>query len=228
VHGIATNRDLLVNVLRHEAFLDGDTDTAFFASHPDVFAPLVNDDRVAALAGALAIDAGRPRALQVPSGWRNVPSQLQQIRLGEHDVGYRFGRDGLIGIDGVDFVSATADEVVLDIEGVRHRFATARYGDTIFVDSAGGGTRFDIAPRFVDPADQVAAGSLIAPMPGSIARIGVAVGERVVVGQPVLWLEAMKMQHQITAPTDGVVSELAVTVGQQIDVGAVLAVVNEE
>jgi propionyl-CoA carboxylase alpha chain len=117
---------------------------------------------------------------------------------------------------------------VLDVDGVRQRFTTARHGDTIFVDTADGGVRFDIAPRFVDPADQVAAGSLVAPMPGSIARIAVSVGDHVAAGQPVLWLEAMKMQHQITAPADGVVSELAVSVGQQIDVGAVLAVVTEE
>ena len=47
-------------------------------------------------------------------------------------------------------------------------------------------------------------------------------------GQPVLWLEAMKMQHQINAPVDGVVTELPVAVGQQIEVGTVLAVVSDE
>jgi propionyl-CoA carboxylase alpha chain len=82
-------------------------------------------------------------------------------------------------------------------------------------------------PRFVDPASQVAAGSLIAPMPGSVVRIAVAVGDRVEAGQPILWLEAMKMQHRIDAPADGVVAELPVTEGQQIEVGAVLAVVSE-
>jgi propionyl-CoA carboxylase alpha chain len=88
--------------------------------------------------------------------------------------------------------------------------------------------RFAIAPRFVDPADQVVAGSLVAPMPGTIARLAVAAGDRVTAGAPVLWLEAMKMQHQINAPADGVVTELPVAVGQQIDVGAVLAVVEPE
>jgi propionyl-CoA carboxylase alpha chain len=62
-------------------------------------------------------------------------------------------------------------------------------------------------------------------MPGAVVRIAVEVGSRVSAGAPVLWLEAMKMQHQINAPADGVVTELPVAVGQQIDVGAVLAVV---
>jgi propionyl-CoA carboxylase alpha chain len=65
-------------------------------------------------------------------------------------------------------------------------------------------------------------------MPGSVARIAVAVGDRVRAGAPVLWLEAMKMRHRIDAPADGVVMELPVREGQQIDVGAVLAVVEEE
>ncbi|MEO9139791.1 MAG: acetyl-CoA carboxylase biotin carboxyl carrier protein subunit, partial [Jatrophihabitans sp.] len=82
-------------------------------------------------------------------------------------------------------------------------------------------------PRFVDPTDQVAAGSLVAPMPGSVVRIAVAVGDTVQAGQPILWLEAMKMQHRINAPADGIVAELPVSEGQQIDVGAVLAVVTE-
>jgi propionyl-CoA carboxylase alpha chain len=71
----------------------------------------------------------------------------------------------------------------------------------------------------------VAAGSLLAPMPGSIVRIAVTVGDPVRAGQPILWLEAMKMQHRVNAPADGVVAELPVSEGQQIEVGAVLAVV---
>jgi propionyl-CoA carboxylase alpha chain len=228
IHGVTTNRDLLVNVLRHKAFLAGDTDTAFFDRHglDTLAAPLVADEATAALAAALAIDAARDKTLDVPSGWRNVPSQPQTITLGEHEVRYRHTRDGLESLDGVQLVSATATEVVLDVLGVRRRYSVTRYGAVIQVDTPNGGVRLDITPRFLDPADQVAAGSLIAPMPGAIVRIGVAVGDRVTAGQPVLWLEAMKMQHQITAPLAGVVSELPVSVGQQIEVGAVLAVVS--
>jgi propionyl-CoA carboxylase alpha chain len=225
LHGITTNRDLLVNVLRHEAFLAGDTDTAFLDTH-DVFGPLLADTRTAALAAALAIDAARPRTPDVPSGWRNVVSEPQSMTLGDHEVRWRVTRDGLKGVDGVALVSAAPHEVVLVVNGVQQRYAVERYGDTVHVDTADGGARFAIVPRFVDPADQVAAGSLLAPMPGAIARIAVQQGDHVTAGQPVLWLEAMKMQHQINAPADGVVTDLPVQVGQQIDVGAVLAVVD--
>ncbi len=166
----------------------------------------------------------------MPYGWRNVPSQPQSITLGEHEIRFRFTRAGLehnVSDPGITLISAADDQVVLDVAGVRRRFDVARYDDEVYVDTADGGIRFTVAPRFVDPAEQVAPGSLVAPMPGSVVRIAVAQGDSVTAGQPVLWLEAMKMQHQINAPTDGVVTELPVAVGQQIEVGAVLAVVSE-
>ncbi len=83
-------------------------------------------------------------------------------------------------------------------------------------------------PRFTDPAAQTRAGSLLAPMPGTVARVGVSVGDQVSQGQPLLWLEAMKMEHVISAPAAGIVAELPVAAGQQVEVGSVLAVVKPE
>jgi propionyl-CoA carboxylase alpha chain len=65
-------------------------------------------------------------------------------------------------------------------------------------------------------------------MPGTVVRVAVAAGDPVQEGQPLLWLEAMKMQHTIVAPAAGMLAELPVSVGQQVDVGTVLAVVTEE
>jgi propionyl-CoA carboxylase alpha chain len=145
------------------------------------------------------------------------------------DVAYRHTRDGLAadGFDDVALISATAERVVLDVGGVQRSFAVHIDGDEVHVDSPLGPVTLRRVPRFIDPADQVAAGSLLAPMPGSVVRIAVAVGDQVSAGQPMLWLEAMKMQHRIDAPADGVVTDLPVSEGQQIDVGAVLAVVSE-
>jgi propionyl-CoA carboxylase alpha chain len=60
-------------------------------------------------------------------------------------------------------------------------------------------------------------------MPGNVIRVGAQVGDTVTVGQPLVWLEAMKMEHTITAAADGVLAELDVAPGQQVEVGAVLA-----
>ncbi len=146
---------------------------------------------------------------------------------GDHEVRYRITRDG-VHVDGGDdlgVVGFTPDRVVLDVDGVRLHFAVARYGDAVYVDSSLGPVRLTAAPRFVDPTARIAAGSLLAPMPGSVIRLGAAVGDVVDAGQPLVWLEAMKMEHTVTAPTGGTVTTLAVEVGDQVAVGAVLAVV---
>ncbi|WP_280507216.1 acetyl/propionyl/methylcrotonyl-CoA carboxylase subunit alpha [Nocardia flavorosea] len=245
IHGLVTNRDLLVRVLRHPAFLAGDTDTAFFATHGlgTLSEPLVSpdDEKLSIVAAAFAESAAnRARATVVagvPSGWRNLPSQSQRKSYesrtsGPHEVDYRFTRTGVTvaGFAGLELISATPDQVILAVPGadgpVRRQFAVARYDDLVCVDSALGPVTVRRLPRFTDPADQVATGSLLAPMPGSVIRLGAEVGSTVSAGQPILWLEAMKMEHTIAAPADGVLSAVDVEVGQQVDVGAVLAVVD--
>nr|WP_090342983.1 biotin carboxylase N-terminal domain-containing protein [Mycolicibacterium malmesburyense]CRL73671.1 pyruvate carboxylase [Mycolicibacterium malmesburyense] len=238
VHGVRTNRDLLVNVLRHPAFLDGATDTAFFDTHglAGLATPLTDDRTVAwsAVAAALA-DAAQNRhaataCAPAPSGWRNLASGHQVKRYAdsagdEHAVRYRFTRAGLElpDHDEVSLVAATPTEVVLTVQGVDRPFEVARYGRDVFVDSPSGSVQLVAVPRFGDPADAVAHGSLLAPMPGSVLRVGAAVGDTVAAGQPLVWLEAMKMEHTITAPSDGVLAELNVETGQQVDVGFVMA-----
>jgi propionyl-CoA carboxylase alpha chain len=239
LHGLRTNRELLVNVLRHPAFLDGATDTAFFDTHglAELSAPLADEATVelSAIAAAFA-DAAHSRANapvlgSIPSGWRNLASGYQtkayRDAVGtEHKVEYRFTRTGLILPDheAVQLVSAMPDEVVLtDSDGVTCSFKVRRYGQDVYVDSARGPVHLIALPRFPEPGSAVEKGSLVAPMPGNVIRLGAGVGDAVTVGQPLIWLEAMKMEHTITAPTDGVLAELNVNTGQQVEVGAVLA-----
>ncbi len=230
IHGVRTNRDLLVWILRHPAFVAGDTDTAFFETH-GVGEALADKEteELSALAAALA-DAARNRAAakvqgRLPSGWRNLASQAQRksyaVGGSTYEVSYRLTRDGLVTDGDVKLVEASADLVVLEVGGVRRRFPVAAYPGLVCV----GSVQLVPVERFADPADQLAAGSLVAPMPGSVIRVAVEVGDEVKQGQALLWLEAMKMEHTISAPADGVVVELNVAKGEQVEVGAVLAVV---
>jgi propionyl-CoA carboxylase alpha chain len=99
----------------------------------------------------------------------------------------------------------------------------------VFVDSPFVSIALTVPPRFPAPQDQAAPGSLRAPMPGTVIRIGeFTPGDRVVIGQPLLWLEAMKMEHVITAPATGTLTELNAEIGRQVELGAVLAVVKED
>ncbi|MEV0303520.1 acetyl/propionyl/methylcrotonyl-CoA carboxylase subunit alpha [Streptomyces prasinus] len=221
IHGPATNRDLLVRSLRHEEFTAARMDTGFYDRHlPELTTPTA--DPHAPLAAALADAHGRSRF----GGWRNLASQPQVKRYAaggeEHEVRYRHTREGLAA-EGVQVVHADARLVILDVDGVRRRFEVSRYGDRVYV----GATALTVLPRFPDPTTEHAPGSLLAPMPGTVVRVaeGLAEGTRVEAGQPLLWLEAMKMQHRITAPATGTLSALHATPGQQVEVGALLAVV---
>ncbi|MQA12365.1 MAG: ATP-grasp domain-containing protein [Pseudonocardiaceae bacterium] len=238
IHGLTTNRDLLVRVLRHPDFLAGETDTGFFDRHgvDTLSAPLADEaaEQVSALAAALA-DGAVNRAsatvlTELPSAWRNVVSQPQRKTYttagAEHEVRYRLTRSGLRADNHPDvrLISLAPDRVELAVAGVRRDFAVSRYPGLVCVDSALGSVTLVPEPRFVDPAKLVAPGSLLAPMPGTVVRVAVSTGDSVAEGQTLLWLEAMKMEHAIAAPATGVVGELPVEVGQQVDLGAVLAV----
>ena len=74
----------------------------------------------------------------------------------------------------------------------------------------------------------MAEGSLVAPMPGAVTAVHVAVGDHVEAGQTLLVLEAMKMQHPVVATATGVVRSLDVVPGAQVDAGTVLAVIEQE
>jgi propionyl-CoA carboxylase alpha chain len=143
-------------------------------------------------------------------------------------VTYRLDRNGvLVEPADVELLAAAPHRVELYADGLRHVFQLADRGSAVFVDSALGAVRLTPLARFPDPADAVAEGSLLAPMPGSVAAVHVEPGQLVHRGAPLLVLEAMKMQHTINAPTDGVVTDL-VAVGQQVAAGDVLAVVSSE
>ncbi len=240
LHGVRTNRDLLVNVLRHPAFLDGATDTAFFDQHglPELSAPLADPAtvRLSAIAAALA-DAADNRSTaavfsSIPSGWRNMASGFQTKSYLDRDgneqrVDYRSTRTGLVIADDVRLISSAPHQVVLsDGAGVACGFTVDRYGrdgHDVYVDSPRGAVHLTALPRFAEPGSTIEQGSLIAPMPGNVVRLGADVGDTVATGQPLIWLEAMKMEHTLSAPTDGVLAELSVKPGDQVEVGAVLA-----
>ncbi|MEU3453088.1 biotin carboxylase N-terminal domain-containing protein [Micromonospora sp. NPDC006766] len=245
LHGVATNRDLLVRVLRSPEFGAAEIDTGFLDRHPEVFAPLLPGDQLplAALAAALASAAERrasaPVLSRLPSGWRNVPAFPQVTRFtgpdGEIEVRYRLDRTGALAewsttsagelAPAVALVQAAPERVVLDVDGVQRGFRVHRVGSEVFVDGPDGAASLIELPRFPPPMPTLAAGSLLAPLPGAVTRVHVEVGQRVAAGDLLLTVEAMKLEHPVLAPADGVVAELPVPPGGQVDTGAVLAVV---
>jgi propionyl-CoA carboxylase alpha chain len=226
IHGVRTNREQLVAVLRDERFRRGDVSTDLLPLVEPVETPAGLAPAAAALALAEAAKEARTVQAGIPVAWRNVPSQPQRTEFGDGTtVEWWGGRDGYV-IDGAAVVSTSSTAVVLEQDGVRTTYAVAIADDEVDVDWPGGHAAYRRKPRFVDPADVVASGSLLAPMPGTVVSVEVETGDPVEAGQPVLVLEAMKMQHTVRAPGAGTVIQIDVEVGGQVAAGAVLAVVS--
>jgi 3-methylcrotonyl-CoA carboxylase alpha subunit len=238
--GLVTNREHLVAILGHPAFLAGELDTHFLERHAGALAarpPGLDRLRVAAIGATLhAIWSRRaPDALAAP-GWRNVRFADQRVTytLGDAElqVGYRpvgdelelaiGGKPTRIARHGVD------GDRVWFVEHGNHRrqLRVARAGARHWVLSEGALLMLVEQPRFAEPGAGAVAGSLTAPMPGKVVKVLVTEGQEVAAHAPLVVLEAMKMEHTVRAPAAGTVRALAVAVGDQVDTDRVLAVVS--
>jgi acetyl/propionyl-CoA carboxylase alpha subunit len=219
--GPVTNRELLIDILGRLDELDADgtgLDTGWLDRQELGPAPRPDDLQVAA--AALAVVRHHTAGSRFPTAWRNNPSQPQVQRVGEHEVTYRFDRaDRLVQL-AVDGTEIALDHLALDrLHRVRTTVVAEPGMPPHLVHIDGGRHALAVPPRFVAPDEAGRAGSTVAPMPGRVVRIDVEVGRPVTAGQPLLVLEAMKMEHQIVAPLDGTVAEVFVHVGQQLDHG---------
>jgi len=247
IHGVTTNRDLLVRILRHPEFLSADIDTAFLARHDPALlgAPKATAavEQLHALAAGLAAQAERRRRAPVlgslPSGWRNNPSQLQTCafdgRADRIDIGYRFDPRGgaEVAVDGkprpdVEVVGCDPDQVVLSVGGVVRRYQVHRVGTSVWVDGPDGSSSLTEIPRFALPGSQLVAGALVAPLPGTVVKVAVVAGDRVEAGVTLIAIEAMKMEHEVKATAAGTVAEVHVAEGEQVEAGRLLVVLTPD
>ena len=248
IHGLVTNRDSLVAILQSERFVSGDTTTAFLDYEPSTLAPeipaAVLDRHLTAIAAQ-----GGDEVAGVPRGWRNVPSVPELIGvtpLGAEDgptIAYRETRDGLsinvvpAGVDahlddgrqvGLASVHVTGSRVTVMLDGVRASHDVAAYAELLCVDDGLWSTQWRIRPRFPDLEAGASAAGPSTPVPGTVTVVEVSPGDRVTAGQTLVVLEAMKMEHRITADTDAIVSEVLVEPGQSVDAHQVVAVLAPE
>ena len=252
LHGVGTNRDLLVRSLRHPDLVGAQTapeglHTGFLTGGrlTALARPLADPEaeRLSALAASLAeVEAARAAVtvpIGVPAGWRNVPSAPHTRRHTTSDdreiaSAFRSVRGAhLPEQEGVRVLSAGADLVVLEVYGVRRAFEVHRVpgegpGATgaVYVESSLGSVPLVPVDPLPAPESKVDPGALPAPMPGTVTAVDVEVGRRVLQGQILLRMEAMKMEHRVTAPAAGTVRELPVAVGERVGAGAPLAVLD--
>jgi len=209
---------------------------------------------VAALARQAVHRAQAPVLATLPSGWRNVRSAPQRVTYTadgqEFAVAYRVTGGGAPGgpapggpasggkveatVNDVPLGAALAlhaagpELVDLEVDGLRREYLVHRVGAQTYVDASDGSSALSEVPRFGQPDKLAPTGSLLAPMPGLVLRVLADVGATVAAGQPLVVLEAMKMEQTVTAPADGVVAELRAKAGEQVAAGQILAVVDAQ
>ncbi len=227
IDGVADNLDVLLATLEHPAFQAGDLHTAFLDEHHVVedtaeLPPAV----MAAASMAPAPPAGDP--WRTPSGWRIA-------RADQPSTWMRAGRThtARVSLETVAVAGKTLSAHPLSgdrvaIEG--QILDVSRDRDRLLV--AFDGRHFRLRRPPPPGVDRVArssgaGGDLTAPMPARVVKIAVAAGEDVAQNQPLVILEAMKMEHVVEAPHAGVVGEICVAVGDQVPAGARLVLLRD-
>ncbi|MFN0025891.1 MAG: acetyl/propionyl/methylcrotonyl-CoA carboxylase subunit alpha [Acidimicrobiales bacterium] len=249
IGGLTTNRDFLVATLRHPAFLDGDTTTDFIERHrpSPALVPSQEDRFVAATVAALwqaAQNRSQAAVLaSIPGGWRNsvMPPQRFELATDATDatnateegntLEYARQRDGSFMVTcgaaraAARVLSVQGSRIDIELDGRRLSASVATWAGAYLVDLPGGTVELRRADRFPQPDTSGPAGGLVAPMPGKIIEVRAVMGDAVRAGQVLVIMEAMKMEHHLSASVDGTVTEVRVAVGEQVDNGAVLLVV---
>ncbi len=232
--GVGTNVAFLRSLLTDPDVVAGRLDTGLVERRPPEPDTTVPDDvlAAAALERTLALEVAAADPWTIPDGWRLGAPAWTTWRIAEHEVRVRgLSADAEVSIDGGDPRPARArrDGRYLEVTygGRRLRFAGVRDGDVYWLGRDGRTWALKetepLARRTDGPA--ATAGTVRSPMPGTVQVVKAAEGQEVLAGQPLVVVEAMKMEHAVTAPVDGVVSELTVRPGDQVALDQILAVI---
>ena len=231
--GFTNNIEFLINILSDKNFIGGKTTTDFIKLHqPKGHIRLDEDEKLyIGITAALWLQGlNRYTATvlkHIPSGWHNarLPNQKTLFEIdGERmQIQYKRQRDG-------SFITSTDNKAVIhawqnnsidiEIDGLRYQSKISMNDDLLLVQHPKGSKVLTLLPRFKSSDSKTVKGSLVSPMPGKVIEIKIKPGQAVLSGDELVVIEAMKMNHTISADQDGEVREIFIEVGDQLDLGA--------
>ncbi|MDP6183586.1 MAG: acetyl/propionyl/methylcrotonyl-CoA carboxylase subunit alpha [Gammaproteobacteria bacterium] len=238
VAGVTTNRGFLLRILEHRDFAGGVVDTHFIESHQQELlgAQQCPEDSAFAIAALFLLAtrgaANGDSAAEPDSPWLANDAFRLNVKHREVIVLSVAGEDHAVGVDFqsgycvLDLPSGAADCMIESITGpaITARVGADRFTATVIAT----GTNMDVFmhgqhhsleisdPLHVADDGESGSGGLSSPMPGTVLDVFVEIGQAVVAGTALMLIEAMKIEHTITAPFDGVVSEIRFRAGDQI------------
>ncbi|WP_069299923.1 acetyl/propionyl/methylcrotonyl-CoA carboxylase subunit alpha [Neptunicoccus sediminis] len=224
VAGCVTNLAFLGALTRHEDFAAGRVDTGLIARDQE---SLVAEDEPTPQMWALAAVKAAGLDLAMPQKGFTLWEPLARTvpldhKAGAQDVVLRALGEGKVHctVNAESFEVATRD--VWRIDGVKPDYRAVAHGGGISL--FGAQTHHFALRNLLDrgASDEQGAGTILAPMPGTVKEVMVSAGDTVSKGDTLAILEAMKMEHRMTAPFDGVIAEVPVSAGGQVTDGALL------
>ncbi len=238
IAGLHTNLAFLGRLIRSEAFSQADLDTGLIARHHDALFPAsaAASTEVLALASVALLQAENPGSSDDPwatnQGWRMNMHLQRSLKFSEeahqHDLTLTYQAEGWLlqqaeRSTSLRLVSQQATQLHLQCGGATIKGSVVRVGEHLHVFYQGQHYDLHYQDALAHAGDAEAEGGrLTAPMPGKIVAVLVEAGQTVKKGEPLLIMEAMKMEHTISAPHDGKVAEVLYLVGDQVTEGAQL------
>ncbi|CAN5316330.1 acetyl/propionyl/methylcrotonyl-CoA carboxylase subunit alpha [soil metagenome] len=242
--GLTTNKGFLIEVLNDASFATGDFDTRYLENHPELTQPRQPSEAVLAESAVAAMlfnwnnrSTKRQVLRSIPSGWRNsfYKGQVQAYTWKEQaiHIEYRYvHKEFKVKVAGqeatVKLVSSTAEQLVLEWNGLRQRFTVSFGSNSTWVHHPTYG-ELELKEVSRYPEAEVAAipGTYRAPMPGQVVKILVKPGDSVLSGDSLLVINSMKMENTIEAFEDGTVEEVYVEAKGFIEAETLLLKINK-
>jgi 3-methylcrotonyl-CoA carboxylase alpha subunit len=238
VQGLKTNREFLIRLLEHPQFNQGRVHTGFIAEHLSELMDRneIEPDRSSAIAAALYLQKSWQAAdelmTNLPPSYRNNPWRRPSLSfvISEKatEVSWMFqGEDryemNLMGATvQAEVLSFAPGHIRLVLDGVQRIYRVTEAGQALYIHSSLGSSVMTRLPRFPEHQATAEQGSHNSPMPGQVVRILVEAGQQVIAGEPLLILEAMKMEQTMRAAVAGVVQAVLVSPGQVVGPGEAL------
>ena len=239
IGGVKTNKDFLVECIRHPEFLAGNTTSDFIEIQSPNRKKVLNDHdkNNLMIAGALWISQtnikNKNKLRFIKHSWTNgrLPHQniSFQFENETHQIKYSYINKESISIleKNVEIISFDNEMLECVIDDIRSQYQIYRDEDRLFVFDSFNDIQLKVLPRFVDPSTSSIEGGLLAPMPGKISEVLIKKDQKVKAGQSLMIIEAMKMEQTIKSPNAGKISKIMVKKGQQVENGESLLVIDE-
>ena len=239
IGGVKTNKDFLVECIRHPEFLAGNTTSDFIEIQSPNRKKVLNDHNKNNLmiAGALWISQtnikNKNKLRFIKHSWTNgrLPHQNISFQFENeiHQIKYSYINKESISIleKNVEIISFDNEMLECVIDDIRSQYQIYRDEDRLFVFDSFNDIQLKVLPRFVDPSTSSIEGGLLAPMPGKISEVLIKKDQKVKAGQSLMIIEAMKMEQTIKSPNAGKISKIMVKKGQQVENGESLLVIDE-